>query len=456
MSDLIVKNGIVVTVDSIRRILENGAVVVENGKIVEVNRTERILEKYKAEKVIDAKGKVVLPGFICSHTHLYGTVLRGATLNIQPPTDFTQNLQRIWWPVDEALTLEDAYASALAACLDFLRTGTTLFADTYSGPNSIENSLDYIEKAVREVGIRGILAFEATERHSEEEGERGLKENIRFIEKMQRDEEKVVMGMVSLHASFTVSNELMLKGKDAADKYHVPITIHTSEGLGDVYHNLERYGKRTIERMYDLGFLDKNVVLAHCVNLVDDELKLLKEKDAKVAHNPMSNMLNAVGVAPIVKMLEMEIKIGLGNDGYIFDVFENMRSAFLLHKVHHKDPKVISPMEALEMATIRGAELYGLEKELGSLEAGKYADVIIIDARRAPTPINANSVVGHLINTFSGLDVETVIVNGKILMENRKIKVVDEQKANEKIRKQMEKLWDRIKEMKQQIDVKSL
>jgi cytosine/adenosine deaminase-related metal-dependent hydrolase len=158
----------------------------------------------------------------------------------------------------------------------------------------------------------------------------------------------------------------------------------------------------------------------------------------------MSNMLNAVGVAPVVKMQVMDIPVGLGNDGYIFDGFENIRAAFLLHKLALSDPRVITPMEALEMATIRGAELYGLEKKVGSIEQGKLGDIIIINPSLAPTPLRSESVVGHIVNTVDGDDVETVIINGHIVMRNRKVLTLDEEDVVEISRKSAERLWQKL------------
>ncbi len=443
MVDLLIKNGLVVTMDKDRRIIADGSIAVEDGRIVSVKRG-KAKTKSKPEEVIDARGKIVMPGLICSHTHLYGMLLRGAPLKIEPPTDFSQILQRVWWPMDEVMTREDAYASALISCLEFIKTGTTMFADTFSGPNAITGVLDRIAAAVEQSGMRGIIAFEATERRTHAEGAKGTKENERFIRKVKKERMRRVQGMFSIHASFTVSDELFHYVRELASRYKVPVTIHASEGLADLYHSLERFGKRTIERLNDERLLAQDVVLAHCVHVNDDELAILKKTGAKVAHNPMSNMLNAVGVAPVAKMLLMDIPVGLGNDGYIFDGFENLRAAFLLHKVALRDPRAISPMEALEMATIRGAELYGLGNELGSIESGKLADIIIINPALAPTPVRPESVVGHVVNTVDGDDVETVIVGGKVVMRERKMQTLDEAEAVKVARKSAEKLWQKL------------
>jgi putative selenium metabolism protein SsnA len=438
--------------DGQRRILENHAIAIEQGKVVEIGKTADLQKKHSTAEVLDASGRIVMPGIVCSHSHLYGMLLRGASLKITPPSDFTQILQRVWWPMDEAMNFEDAYASALVASVEFAKSGVTTFADTYSGPNSITGVLDHIARAVEEVGIRGFVAFEATERHSKDEGAKGVQENVRFAEKTHSKPASKAKPLFSIHASFTVSDDLIRRVKALAVKYRVPITIHASEGLGDLHHNLENYGKRTVERLRDVGLLGPDVVLAHCVNLDENEIDTIAQTKTGVAHNPMSNMLNAVGVAPILRMLEKQINVGLGNDGYIFDMFENMRSAYLLHRVYHKNPNAIDPYTILEMATVSGAKLYGMEKELGSIEAGKRADIIIIKPSVLPTPLNASSAVGHLVNTVDGNDVETVLVDGKPVVKNKQLLTFDEEKAQSISQNAAAKLWERLETVKPQVD----
>ena len=452
MTSILVKGGIIVTMDPRHRILSDHSIIIDDGKFKAIGKTGEITRHSKTDEIVDASGSIVMPGLICSHTHLYGILLRGAKLNITPPSDFTQILQRVWWPVDESLTFDDAYASALVACLEFLKTGTTTFADTYSGPNSIEGVLDRIAKAVDEVGIRGLLSFEATERHSKEEGERGVRENVRFATSMKGKKKSRTLPLFSLHASFTVTDELIRSVRELASKYSVPITIHTSEGPGDPQHNMERYGKRTIERLRDIGLLAPDVVLAHCVHLNDNELNIVAKTGAKVAHNPMSNMLNAVGTARVPDMLRKGIRVGLGNDGYIFDIFENMRAAYLIHRSVTRDPNAIDAYEILEMATIRGAELYGLERQIGSIERGKRADLVVIKPDVLPTPLNPDSVVGHLINTIDGDDVRTTIVDGRILMKDRTVTTLDEVDTQRKGQDAAASLWQRLRTVKPQVD----
>ena len=437
--DLLIKNGMIVTGDKKGTVIQKGYIRVNGPRIAEISEGE---PRFSTDNVIDATGCLIIPGLVTAHTHLYGILLRGASLNIKPPTDFAQVLQRVWWPVDEALTLEDAYASALSASADMLRNGSTLFADTYSGPNSIEGSLQEIARGTKEVGMRGILAFEMTERNNPEEASRGFQEGIKFIQSCKNED--LVSGMISLHASFTVGDEIVKRASEKADQLEVPITVHTSEGLVDLYHNLETTGERTVERLDRLGVLGPRTVLAHCVHVNDHEIELIAKRRASVAHNPMSNMLNAVGIAPVPAMLNKGITVGLGNDGWIYDPFENMRCALTVHRLASGNPSAISPDEIFRMATIEGAHCYGLGNDLGSLEKRKLADIVILDGTRVPTPLTPSSVVGHLVNTFSGRDVRDVVVNGKIVVKDRLLNQATDAYVAKVSKKSAESLWARL------------
>ncbi|RDE11336.1 MAG: amidohydrolase [Candidatus Thorarchaeota archaeon] len=437
--DLLIKNGLIVTGNERGAIYGKGHVSVSNGMITSIGPGGPSM---KADTVIDASGCVVIPGLITAHTHLYGILLRGASLNVDPPTDFAQVLQRVWWPLDEALTVDDAYASALSASADMLLNGSTLYADTYSGPNSIEGSLDAIARGTREVGIRGIVAFEMTERHSQQEGERGFQEGLRFIKSLKKND--LVSGMMSIHASFTVGDEIVAKTVNEAKKLNVPITVHTSEGLVDLYHNLERSGERTVERLSRLGVLGPRTVLAHCVHVNDHEMDLIAESKTSVAHNPMSNMLNAVGVSPVPSMLKRGITVGLGNDGWIYDPFENMRCALTVHRLASGNPSAIGPEQIFRMATLDGARCYGMDSRIGSLEEGKSADIVILDGSRVPTPLTKDSVIGHLLNTFGGSDVRDVFVGGIHSVENSRLKLTSQSNVAKISRESARSLWSRL------------
>jgi len=446
--DTLINNALIVTMNRKGDIIPRGYVAIRDGKIVDVGAGDG-RAKYSAEEVIEVKRAVVTPGFVCAHTHFYGILLTGSPWFgvIEPPSDFQQNLQRIWWPLDESLTYEDIYVSALLGAMMLARTGTTFFKDLLDAPNAISGSLDHIERAVNEVGIRGFAGYSVTQRRSIKEGYEGLNENERFVRKTLSDKETRVKGVFTVHASFTVTDDILVKTKELADKYGTIYALHVEEGLIDVYHSIERYGKRPIERMRDIGFLSPRLMAIHVVQATEDELKILKKYGVKVAHNPMSNMINGVGVPPVPKMLSMGITVGLGNDGYIMDVFDNMRSAFLLHKVHLRDPRVMPVDTVVRMATIDSAKVLGVESNIGSIEPGKDADITIISPEFVHTPLDERTVYGHLVNTFTGNDVWGVLSRGEWVVKNRMFTRVDTEKVMEYAHKVVNRLWDRMLSM---------
>lgn len=427
--------------DEDRQVIKD-SVAINGSEIVKVGN----IEDEDAEEVIDAKGKIVMPGLVCAHTKPHRILLRAAPLRMEPPSDFTQVLKNSWWPLDEEISKEEIYTSALFSSLEFIKTGTTFFAGTLSSQGAIGKSLDQVASAVEDSGLRAFVGFEASERHTRAQGSRGMKENTRFLENQQKKDidETRVGGMVGLGASFTISDELLNHGKRVANRFSAPIVASAGETRAELYHDLREHGKRTIERYRDVGLLSPNTVLTGCIHVNRDELSIIRKAGAKVAHSPMDNMQNAVGVANVLEMGRMNISVGLGNGGYIFDGFENIRSLYLLHKAIEEDPRAISPMEALEMATIRAAKLYDMGNKIGSIEPGKRADIIIIDPSRLPTPLRRDNAALHIVNSIRGPDVEATVVGGDILMQNRNIKTLDEKRVIGKSKKVAKDIWKKL------------
>lgn len=423
------------------RIIE-GSVLIEDSEIKEIGN----IEERDVDKVIDAKNKIVMPGLVCAHARPYQILLRAAPLKVETPSDFIQKLQRISWPFDESLTNEDIRISTLACCAKLIKTGFTFFAAIHSSQESIGKSLDSVASAVEKAGLRAFIGFEASERNTRAEGARGMRENIRFLENIQKEgvRDLLIRGMVGVASSFTASDELLRHGKRIANRFDVPILMSAAESGVDPYHNLENFGKRTIERFRDVGILSSNTVLANCVHVSEDELSILERTGAKVAHNPMSNMADAVGVPPVLEMRDRDISVGLGNNGYILDGFENIRTLYLLHKVNSGDPRALPPEEALKMATIEGAKLYGINNKIGSIEPGKRADIIIINPEDLPTPLQRDNVIDHIVNSIRSRDVETTIVGGDIVMKNHNIKTLEEKRAMKKTKETAKKVWKKI------------
>lgn len=438
---MLIKNGLVLTMDEDRTVMK-GPVAIQGPYIKEVG----VGGDEKAEKVIDAEGKIVMPGLVCAYTMPWRILLRGAPLKLESFSDVYQILQRVWWPMDDKLSNKDSYFSTLATCLEFIKSGTTFFSGTHSSQGSIGKSLDHVASAVEEAGLRALIGFEASERNTRAEGARGMRENIRFLENRQKRslERKRVGGMVALQSSSTSSNELLQHGKRVMDQFDAPLVVPASGCGVDLYHNLKEYGKRTIERFRDVGMMSPKTVLPNCVGLNDDDLEIIKKSGAGVVHTPMSNLVHGTGIAQLSKVFQKGIPVGLGNDGYITDGFENMRSMYLTQKAKNKDPRVISPMEALELATIRSAELYGMGDKIGSIEPGKWADIVVLDCSDLSTPLRRENTADHIVGSLFGKDVETMLVDGEVIMENRSIKTLDENKVLDKSKQTAKKIWKEL------------
>lgn len=441
---MILKNGRVITQDENRPYIENGSVVIKDNKIVAVDTTENILAKFSDEEIIDVEGKVIMPGFINTHHHIYSAFARGMSSSGKPNENFLEVLENLWWRIDKKLNLEDLEYSAYTTYIDSIKKGVTTVFDHNASPYAVIGSLEAIAKAAKNLGIRTCLCYEVSDRDGEEIAKEGIDENINFIKKYNTDEQNMIKGMFGLHASFTLSDETLrlcdekLKGLNAG--YHV----HAAEGIADLEQCLEKYGKRVIERLRDMNILGEKTIAVHCIHVTDEELDILKETDTMVIHNPESNMGNAVGCQPFLELHEKGILIGLGTDGYTSDMTESMKVANIIHKHEKHNPSVAwgeVPVSMFENNR-KIAQRY-FSGDLGILKTGALADVIVVDYDPL-TPMNENNINSHILFGFTGKDVVTTIIDGKVVMRDRKITVVDEKEIFKKSREVSQKLWNRM------------
>jgi putative selenium metabolism protein SsnA len=442
MSTLLIKNGTVVTLGENSRVIDDGAVLIEDDRIARVGKSREFDKDY--DRVIDATSKVVMPGFINAHMHFYSTMVRGLG-KMEPASNFTEVLEKLWWRLDKKLVLEDCYYSALIPLIDAIKKGTTTLIDHHASPFAVTGSLDRIAEAVRKTGLRASLCYEVSDRDGKEVAEDGIKENVAFIEKWNSAEDDHLRALFGLHASFTVSDETLRKAVEAAASLNVGFHLHVAEARSDQVHSLEHFGKRVVERLNDAGVLGPKTIAAHCVHLTEDEMDLLKETDTSVVHNPQSNINNAVGVADVISMMKKGIRVGLGTDAMTVNMLEELRQALWIHHLAQEDPSV-GFMEAMTALTINNAKIANKYWDIGigALEKGYAADVILMEYY-PPTPLNAETFLGHLGFGLSQSTVDTTIVGGRLLMENRRLRIdVDEEKAASESRRLAEKLWERF------------
>ncbi|MBZ4687137.1 MAG: 5-methylthioadenosine/S-adenosylhomocysteine deaminase [Clostridia bacterium] len=405
-----------------------GEIAIEGCKIREVG--ERIsLESWKPDKIIDAEGMIALPGFINCHTHAAMTLLRSYADDLP----LMQWLQEKIWPLESKLQAEDVYWGTMLCILEMIKSGTTTFADMYF-------FMDEVAQAVEESGIRaslsrGLIAFN--------NGEKSLEEACKFVEKWHGKAEGRITTMLGPHAPYTCPPDFLKKVVKSAEKLDVGIHIHVAETLQEIEEIRKNYGKTPVEYLDELGVFELPALAAHCVHLNNKDIEILSRKSVGVVHNPESNMKLASGIAPIPQLLKSGVTVALGTDGASsnnnLDMMEEMRSAALLHKVNSQDPTVLKSYEALSMATRNGAKVLGMEDEVGQLKAGMKADIILLDFNK-PHLKPLHDINAHMVYSASSADVDTVIVNGKILMEKRKILTIDEERIYSEVEKSVKRL----------------
>jgi len=429
--DILVKGGHLVTMNQSRQVIERGSVAIEGDRI------EAVGEEVggRADKVIDARGKAILPGLINGHTHLPMVLLRGFADDMPLNEWLCDKI----WPMERNMKPEDCYVGALLGALEMIKAGTTCFADNYF-------HMDQVALAVEKTGLRGVLSYGMIDRDDEQKMREEIKIGRSLVKSFQGKAGGRILTMFGPHAPYTCSRECLLRVKELAGKFGVGIHIHVSESSEEVKQTVKKYGKRPVEYLDSIGFLGPEVLAAHCVWVTKKEIRIIRENHAKPVHNPASNMKMGSGIAPVTEMFKAGIPVALGTDGAAsnnsLDMFREMKLAALLAKVRKLDPTALPAMKALEMATRNGAAALGLEDKIGSIEVGKKADLILVDLKK-PHLSPLHDVVSHLVYSAAGSDVDTVIVDGKVLMENGVVLTLDEEKVLEQAQRTFDDLISR-------------
>lgn len=425
------------------RVIWNGSVVTEGEAIVAVGDAAEMQKRFPDGESVDCAGRIVLPGFICAHHHFYSTMARGMAIPGEQASNFVEILERLWWKVDKALLEEDITLSAQIPLIECIRNGTTTVIDHHASPGMREGSLDLIENAVRQAGIRASLCYEVSDRNVKGGG---VEENERFIKKIGKGDGQIA-AMMGLHASFTLSDETLEKCVGIAREAGVGCHVHVAEDLADREDSLTRYGIPTVHRLHKMGVSGARSLFIHCIHLDDSEMDLIAATDTGVVHNPESNMNNAVGVTPLFDLLKRNIRVGLGTDGMSSDMLSQMRSAYLLHRLASRDPRVAF-LEAPKLLLENNPEIcerqFGLR--LGEIAAGRPADLAIIDYQ-PPTTLSEANFLGHLIFGLVDATVDTTVCRGRILMQGKKILSMDEERIAARSRELAPQMWQRLAEL---------
>lgn len=439
---MLIKNVRIVTFDENNRLIENGFIRTDKNLISEIG-SMAVLKEGNEEESIDAAGKTLIPGFICTHSHIYSAFARGMIIPDSAPSNFLEILEKLWWRMDKKLTHEDIYYSAMITLVDCIQNGVTCLFDHHAGPNSVDGSLDVIEKAFKDMNMRGTLCYEVSDRDGTEIADKGIRENSRFIKKTSSESDDMVKGIFGLHASFTLSDDTLRKASEEGNKLNSGFHIHAAEGKADYEKCMEDYNMGVIERLNKFNIMNSKTVLAHCIHIKENEKELLKL--CNVVHNPESNMNNAVGCCDVLSLLDKGITVGLGSDGFNSNHFRAMDTCYVLHKHERRDPRVMSPYDVIKLGIINNGKIASkyFKNPVGAIKVGSKADLILIDYD-SPTPVTSSNIYGHMIFGMNSSMISDTIINGKIVMKDRKLIMIDEKEIMAKSREISEKLWERI------------
>lgn len=421
---ILIKNGIVLDMSTNEPNAEVKDILIQDDIIIKV---EKNIREY-VNKIIDAEQKAVIPGLVNCHNHSAMSLFRGYSDDVE----LMEWLNNKIWPVEDKLTKEHIYYGSLLSCIEMIKSGTTVFNDMYW-------FMDETAKAASKAGIRAVVGRCIIDGNLDQR----IKEAKELYEKYNNIKNGTILVNVAAHAPYTCSPETLKECVKLAKKLNTPIHIHLSETEDEENQIKEKYGKTPTEYLEENGVFEVPTILAHCIHLSDSDLSILKKHDAKIVHNPISNLKLASGVADVVKYRKLGFCVGIGTDGAgstnTLDMFEEMKATAYMQKVLYKKSSCITAYDVLKMATIEGAKVLNLDKQIGTIEEGKKADIVILDLNK-PHMQPLNDVCSALVYSASGQDVCYTIINGKIVMENRQVVGLDENEIIEKCNKILKEL----------------
>jgi putative selenium metabolism protein SsnA len=428
---------VVVSLDPVEVVA--GDVVVGGDRVVAVGAGTGVKAAADGASWVDCAGCVVIPGNVNAHTHLYSALARGMPYDLAPPRTFVENLRRVWWRLDRALDEPAIRASALVGGMEALLAGTTTLVDHHASPNAIDGSLDLVGEALASLGVRAILCYEVSDRDGAERAAAGIRENRRFAARVAAGGPPLHRAMTGAHASFTLSEASLEACVGAARETGTGLHVHVAEDVADETDARTRFGVSVVERLARAGGLGHQALVAHAVQCDAREAERLQESGATVAHNARSNMNNAVGRAPLARLGE---RVALGTDGIGGDLIEESRAAYFRAR---EDAIAGGPAWALARLA-EGARFAGRafgEGLLGRVEPGAPADLVVL-AGEAPAPVSAASFAGHWVFGFGARQVRDVLVGGRLVVRDRRLTFLDQDRIAADARAEAAHLWTRL------------
>jgi putative selenium metabolism protein SsnA len=443
----IIGHATVVTLGENHRVINDGAVAFDEKKIHAIGSTDELKKRYPKAKVKNVNQRLLMPGIVNTHMHLYSTFARGIALKDEPPTNFVEILERLWWRLDKALTPDDLYYTAMIPLLDAVRNGVTTLIDHHASPNCIEGSLDALRKAFKKCGLRGSLCYEISDRDGQEKCDAGFAENANFIRGLKLDSEADISAMIGLHASMTLSDTTLERAAELMQGLKTGVHIHVAEDQADNEDAIKRGYRSVVDRLHKFKLTGPESIFVHGVHCDAHDLKTLSLTETNVVHNPRSNMNNAVGCSPVESMMAEKINLSFGTDGMSASPLEDLMVANLLHKHEARDPRKIYG-EAWKMFAVNGPRLAHkmFRKKIGAIEEGGAPDLVVWDYI-PPTPVTSGNAYGHLTFGLPFSKALTTICQGKTIMDDGKIVFLQDGEEEElcaKSRELAQSLWERF------------
>ena len=439
MSSLLITNGCLVTLDEQDRCIDGASVYVDGDSIVAVGDVDPA--SCEADRAIDAGGRLVMPGLINAHHHLYSTFARGFTPPGPPARNFEQNLRQLWWKLDAALDADDVYHSALLALMDAALAGCTTVIDHHASPSCCDGSLDQLERAFREVGLSGCLCYEVSDRNVDGQG---IEENARYLKKCRDADDDQFAALFGLHALMTLSNATLERCAEVAQSLDAGFHVHAAEDMVDVETSRDEHGQSVMDRFLEFGIPGPKTIFVHGTHLEAREMDVLHSTDSMLVSNPESNMNNGLRVSPLLEFLKHGVTVGVGTDGMSSHLISQARAMYMHQRTDHRDPTLAfaESCDAL-LSTNRDICARLFRQPRGRLAAGQLADIVIFDY--VPfTPVTAATFYGHLLFGLSFARAHTTVARGEVIVDAGRLPHIDAAAVRAKCSERAAAIWNRI------------